>query len=397
MLRTALLGNMNNNHFALARFLHERGLTVDLLLYNNEHDHFHPSADTYDLDFMSYTRRLSWGVSTGFLSVDRGTVRGDLEPYDVLIGCGLAPAFCAKAGRRLDIFVPYGDDIWIETRYRLVNPQWILPVMAAVAAQRAAIRDVGVIHMTRTNDLFEGRLRRLAPGVERWLDAVPMVHAGTYDEGSLEQRITRTHWGHVFRQLRMDHEFVVIYHARHHWTGSRSDPNSKGTDRLLRGWAAFVRGRPKRRCALVTVEYGPDVAASRRLVQELGIEDSVFWLPKMTRKDLMVGLALSDVVCGEFEHSWIASGVLYEALVAARPILAWRDDDLYRADFPSLYPILSAREPSQITARLEQAAREPAAARAIGRAGAAWYQAQVVNRAVDRYAEFLAARAAGGT
>jgi len=393
--RTALIGNMNNNHFALARYLRERGVEADLLLFNNEHEHFQPAADTYDLDFMAYTKRLSWGISTGFVVASGGLVKRDLERYAVLIGCGLAPAFCGKAGRKLDIFVPYGDDIWIETKYRLTSPQWLASVLAAVAAQRAAIRNVGVIHMTRTNDIFERRLKRLAPRVERWLQAVPMVHAGTYSEATLDSRIVRSHWGHVFKQVRAEHDFVAMYHARHHWTGDRSDPNSKGTDRLLRGWAAFVRGNPGKHCALVTMEYGPDVSASKRLVQELGVADTVVWMPKMLRKDLMVGLALCDVVCGEFEHNWVASGVLYEALVAARPILAWREDELYRADFPWLYPILNARSVEQIAARLNEAARNSSWARQIGQSGSDWYREQVVRKAVDRYVNYLEERTAG--
>jgi hypothetical protein len=393
--RTALIGNMNNNHFALARYLRERSVEADLLLFNNEHEHFQPAADTYDLDFMAYTKRLSWGISTGFLAATGDSVKEDLRPYAVLIGCGLAPAFCGKADRKLDVFVPYGDDIWNETRFRLTSPQWLPSVWAAVAAQRTAIRSVNVIHMTRTNAIFEHRLRRLAPGVQRWLDAVPMVHAGTYSEATLDARIVRSHWGHVFKTIRADRDFVAVYHARHHWTGDRGDPNSKGTDRLLRGWAAFVRDNPGKRCALVTIEYGPDVSASQRLVHELGVTDSVVWMPKMLRKDLMVGLALCDVVCGEFEHSWIASGVLYEALVAARPILAWREDDIYRADFPWLYPILNARSVEQIAARLDEAARDVSRARQIGQSGAAWYQEQVVRKAVDRYVTYIEGRAAG--
>ena len=34
--KVALLGNMNNNHFSLARYLRDRGAEADLLLFDSE-------------------------------------------------------------------------------------------------------------------------------------------------------------------------------------------------------------------------------------------------------------------------------------------------------------------------------------------------------------------------
>ena len=52
---------------------------------------------------------------------------------------------------------------------------------------------------------------------------------------------------------------------------------------------------------------------------------------------------------GEFKHSWIGSGVIFEALVAKKPILAFRDDTLYSED---LFPILNAGSPETVQEQL---------------------------------------------
>src|ERR1700722_16655794 len=102
---------MNNINFALARLLRRKGIDADVLLFDEEYEHFHPSSDSYDLEYAKYTRALGWGSGRQFLRTAGQVVRDDLSPYDVLIGCGLAPAYCCRAGRALDIFVPYGGDI----------------------------------------------------------------------------------------------------------------------------------------------------------------------------------------------------------------------------------------------------------------------------------------------
>ena len=393
-VRVALLGNMNNNHFAMARFLRDRGVDADLLLFDHEFEHFHPSADTYELTYRHYTRQLSWGSSTRFLATSRTRVREDLAPYDVLIGCGFAPAYCEKAGRTMDIFVPYGADIWTETAFRFISPQKLPSYWAAVFYQRRGIRRSAVIHMALSNEMYERQYARYKGRSERWLEGIPMVHSPTYAPEELAAFADRTHWAGEFRALRQQNDLMVVYHARHYWTCSATDANAKGTDKLLRGWALFRKNHPDLRAVLVTLEYGKDVTQSKALIDELGISHSVAWLPRMLRKDIMVGLNLADIICGEFENSWATSGVLYEALALGKPILAWRDDAYHRAREASLYPILNANTPEEIAGRLEEFLSDPEMCRRAGRQGRQWYEEHVVNQAIGRYLAFFRDRSA---
>lgn len=59
----------------------------------------------------------------------------------------------------------------------------------------------------------------------------------------------------------------------------------------------------------------------------------------MTRKDLMPLIFLCDVVASEFQHSWLAGGVIYEALSQSKPLIAYRDPNEHHQN---LYPIFNA-------------------------------------------------------
>jgi glycosyltransferase involved in cell wall biosynthesis len=391
-MRVAIIGNMNNAGFALARYLRDRGFDADLLLYENEQEHFHPSSDTYDLDYMRYTRRLSWGAQTRFLKTPAAQVRRDLAGYEALIGCGMAPALLWKAGMALDIFIPYGWDLWEYPRYRFGPPTWIAKTWPAVFAQRRGIGRAAVFHMTPTNDLYEGQWRRLAGESQRWTEASPVIHGPTYDADRLDQMLPRTHWGQEFKAIRAEAELMVVSHARHVWKIDPSKPAAKGTHKLLEGWARFRAANPRIEARLVTMEYGQDVGASKELTRELGISDSVVWMPQMSRKDVMVGLLLADIVCGEFQNSWMAAGVFYEALVAAKPLMTHRIDSLYQDDFPELYPVMNAFSPEDVERQLSAYVSDPARYREMGQAGRRWYERHIADAGVAKYVAYLEAK-----
>jgi glycosyltransferase involved in cell wall biosynthesis len=384
--RVGVIGNMNNNGFALARYLRDAGLDAHVLLFDNELRHFHPSSDTFGDDYRLYVHQLAWGGPLRFPFVRPRAIRADLDDYDVLVGCGSAPAHCERAGRRLDVFVPFGGDLWTMLGKADGNPLRFAKYAPMRRAQARGIRSARVIHMAPTNDLYERQWQEYRGKSTRWYSGVPVVYAGEPDGPS--------EWEAAFRRVRDRADLMLFSSVRHHWRCPPDHPAAKGTDRLLRGIALLRRRRPSLRIALVTMEYGRHVRASRQLAHSLGIDDLVDWFPLLRRRDLMVGLRMADVACAEFENSWVASGVLYEAMVAARPILAHRDDALYGAE--QRYPILNARDPQIIADRLEQTVDDPDAVRALGTAGHEWYREHVVDASVRRYVELVRSREAAG-
>ena len=98
---------------------------------------------------------------------------------------------------------------------------------------------------------------------------------------------------------------------------------SKNNHYFIQGFANFLKGGGQGKGTLFIVEYGPDVAATKRLCEELGISDSVRWLPVMSRKEIMIFLKLCDVGVGQFyrKPGMIWAGTGWETLAAGRPLL----------------------------------------------------------------------------
>lgn len=386
--KIAFLGNMNNNHFSMVRYLREKGLDVELLLFNDELEHFQPKADTYCLDYMDYVKQLNWGSLDSFIVTSADEIKKDLSKYQVLVGCGLAPAYCYKAGITLDIFKPYGFDIWGYTRYKINYPWNIVKTWPAVYFQKKGIEKCRVFHMSKTNALYEKRFNEIIGNNERWNDPLPLVYAPEYNSEVLSQLLNKTHWGHVFREVRANSELMVISHMRHVY-GKQDDPSVKGNDILLKGWQIFLAANPELKSTLVLIDYGQDTNQSKVLIEKLDIKDSITWLPKMYRKDIMPGLMLADIVCGEFVHSWVTGGVLFEALVAKKPILAWRDEHMYASTDSQLYKILNAHSAEDIAARLQFYINDSPQINELGAKGSEWYSNLVVDKVVKKYITYI--------
>jgi hypothetical protein len=180
-------------------------------------------------------------------------------------------------------------------------------------------------------------------------------------------------------RLRSEYELIVLYHGQHAW--SRADEESKNTDHVLLGFAEFLREYPTLRSCLITVEYGPDVAASKALIAQLRLTDRVVWFPGMYRKDLMYLVSYSDLCCGEFNLSWLTGGTIVEALSMGKPLIHYRDDSLY-TNLP-LYPVMNACEPGEIAAAIGSYVEDPGGVRKRGNEGALWVDEYVVRQPLD--------------
>jgi len=390
-VKIAFVGNQNNNHFAIVRYLRDLGYDAELLLFAGALDHFHPRCDTYDLDYMNYTKQLSWGMEKQLLSVKSSEIDEDLSPYEVICGTGFAPAYLAKSSRTLDVFDPFGSDIYGTTFYRLCSPHYQARHTASVYWQRRGIREVRILHSIRLNETYEKQVSKYARDIPRWTEAMPMVYAPQYDKESLESLSSKTHWGHVFRTIRKNADLMLVFGARNNFHEEKN-PARKGVDILLRGYSQFVKKNKSVSSKLVLFEYGNHVIEAKRLADELGLSDHVQWLPQMYRKDLVVGLKLADICFGQFGVSWIQNGTLFEALVAGKPIITWRDERLYD-EYEKLYPIFNANTPDGIASSIEKFLGDPISGREMGRAGREWYEKTVVGGALEKYCRYFDERA----
>lgn len=180
-------------------------------------------------------------------------------------------------------------------------------------------------------------------------------------------------------------DFVVLCPSRHDW-------HIKGIDRLLRGFAAFVRSqRPN--AVLLCSDWGQEVERSRVLVRDLGIEGNVRWTHPLPKVRLIDAYRGADVVCDQFLIGTFGA-VAPEAMACGRPVVMAFDPALHTWCFPVLPPIVDARTADQVAAELARLAADDEARRALGEAGREWVEHHhgwriAVNRQIGIYEELV--------
>ena len=326
-MRVACVGNMNNSFFALVRHLRDHGVDADLLLTNIEIDHFLPGADTFDDAYRTFTKQLDWGSPRSLFLVPRRTVLRDLSPYDAVIGCGMAPAHLERIGRALDVFAPYGSDLYLmpwaaATR----SPARAVARRRIACLQRNGIRRAREIFVKL--DMYKPYRDALhALGVShRQAFHVPIYYP-EYDRLLSGNTPSVFRYRSRFDAVRRRHEVVVFSPARHTWRLDVPDRDaavrvSKGNDLLLRGVARLAASGID--VGLITFVYGEGVRASRELVEQLEIGDRVHWFPMMPRRELLYGAHISDVGADQFpppEHGGAFGSSTLEMLVLRLPVL----------------------------------------------------------------------------
>jgi hypothetical protein len=382
-MKVVFVGGMNNNNFAIVRYLRAQGVDAHLRLFKFDSPHFHPACDTFSTDFMEYTEELDWQSSWIADDSLRSRMRADLCGFDFLAGCGWLPAFAAAAGRTLDVMVPYGSDIVDCANYTLALRN--LPQNLMIRYQRKGLRETRLVHMSPMIPMYENQIRTLMPKAERWLDGLPLIYHPEYDFGP-DVRASRskpTHWSDIFEYARESSDFMVVAHSRHYWNSPLSDPNHKGNDKYIRAWAAFLARNTGLKAKLVTCEYGPHVTESKKLIAQLGISDSIVWVPMLFRKDIMYGLHLCDAVLGDFTHSWTTGGVILESVVSGKPLITHRDEECLKGC--GYFEVLNAYTTDDIASQLGRCIQQKDQCNAMGRKAREWYLYSLVQPVIEKY------------
>jgi glycosyltransferase involved in cell wall biosynthesis len=162
------------------------------------------------------------------------------------------------------------------------------------------------------------------------------------------------------------------------YSAAQNHESSKNSDWLFHAFAGLLAARPGCRARLFVVEYGPDIAATKALVAELGIDDRVSWLPKMARKDLMWLLGRVSLGVGEFMNPrrMIWGGTGWETLAAGKPLLqGFRFEE---GEFENLYgypppPLIPIRAQADVLNGLLFAADHPEEAAKMGERARDWF------------------------
>jgi len=394
-MKIACVGNMNNMMFTLCRYLRDRNIDSHLFTFADEAEHFLPEADSYTEDFRNFTVNLPIGKDDLFNSYKIAAVKPLFSGYGFIIGTDVAPALLALLGLKLDVFIPHGSDIYAYP-FPVYNDKstnriwWLKSAYFIGRIQKKGIRNTQNILFPDEYENNYPYKKKLAHTGPFFNTSGPMLYIPQYHSPDIEQHFKKLKYHDLFVGLRKAYELVVFSHARQNGTNLPENlaVHDKGNLNLIEGFAKFIKESNVNAC-LVLFEYGMDVGSAKEQVALLGIGSRVKWMPKMQRKEIMFGIRNADIVCGEFKNSWLTCGVVNETLALGKPLLHYRNNVLYKADYPELYPLLNARTSLEISDQLKRFVGDKEKINILAMQGTAWLDTFSVKIPVDLICSFI--------
>lgn len=372
-MRVAIIGNMNNNSNNVVRYLRDQGVDATVLFYSNEAAHFGPGADNFaPADYPSAT--LTWGGYAELLTTSAKKIREDLAPFDFLIGSRLAPAYADKAGRYLDVFMPTGGELHMLPMFSGFSPKDFFKFVVFSRMQRRGIRKSKTIVWDATNDELESKIAPVIQGIDRIKHGIPAIYYPDFEDENLEQRKAQSEWLNRFQELRGDCDILLWHHVKHVWLPGTirhyGEFHAKGNDQIVHGLAQYYKEDPKKRIKIVMLRFGTDYDETEALAIKLGVNQYICWLPALPRKELMLGIGVTDGVIGELTRSWFSYGTIFEGMVMGKAILHNRDDTLYPDK--RLYPMLRIFDGPSTARALHKIANGEVDLQEMGRQAKQW-------------------------
>ena len=395
-MKIGLIGNMNNNNFALMRYFRDLGVDAHLLLYSNDGEgtlsHFVPEADTWEIQrWASYIHQTSmpndyisafdfpFSLAMGFRSlvrfhlrqidqrhssVSRSEILRAYSGYTFLVGSGVSPALLARVGYKLNIFYPYsigveflGDSAWC---HGLLSKPFLSRSFMKYASQKQ-LRGIKLASHVMVGDGYTKQMLDKL-GVRSHLMAYPMVYNA---EVIPDSPVSSSLQGIQATLLRS--KLVVLHHSRLMWTKPDTYSElewkraSKNNHWFFKSLARLVRDVPRLDVQALVCHYGPDVKPTKRLIADLGIQDYVTWLPLLSRKEILWLLSKVSLSIGEFYDMphMLWGGAGWEALAVGTPLIQGFNYTDY--EFSSMYsmpppPILPVSTEDHIYLHLLRAA-----------------------------------------
>lgn len=394
--RIGIVGNMNNNGFAIMRYFRDLGADAHLLLYDNDGkgslSHFAPENDSWEIDkwtpFIHRTDMINgYPALLGYPHklqppISKRKLKSYFKGYDQIIGSGVAPTILGRIGRKLDIFFPYGvgiEFVGLQVDREMLDHGALIRKYLTQYLKYHQIRGIKQAKFCLNAEMSLTRTTFDEIGVEFLPLAIPMVYkekASAYSNSSQSLKS-------ILERFEA-HDCVVMGHASLTWVWDKTVSKrrwkyvSKNNDWLIRGFAEFLESKPAGTQLLAIVEYGPDVEATKSLCKELGISHQVIWLPKMSRKELMILLAHCDIGVGEFylDKGVMWGGTGWEVLASGKPLL--QGFQFEEEEYQAIYghcppPMLPVKSQNDILKHLVEMHQNPEKRTAIGQEAAKWF------------------------
>ncbi|MFT5820840.1 MAG: hypothetical protein ACI8ZM_002088 [Crocinitomix sp.] len=385
-MRVACLANLNNMMFILCRYLREAGIDAHLITLSDEPAHFSPASDSYDVGYLEYYKVLPITKSTLYKADSVELLKKELADFDVYVGTDIAPTIVTLIGKTLDVFIPHGSDIYDlpfeKTRKKGIDKVWWLSEKDTLSKlQKIGIENTKTILFPDEYDIHFPFKNKLKTTATYHNTSGPMVFIPQYADLENNPQVKALQRYSFFKKLREENDLIIFSHSRHNGFNLSPDMaiHQKGNNILIEGFAKFVKANLSINAKLIFFDYGMNVQASKDLISALEIDANIVWMPLMQRKEIMLGLNMADISCGQFDNSWLTCGVVNETLASNVPLLHYREDDLYEADYEELYPLLNAKTAEDVQQRLEGFIADKETYTQLAEQGSIWLKEYTVD------------------
>jgi glycosyltransferase involved in cell wall biosynthesis len=327
-MKVALLGNMNNNLFALMRYLLDAGIETKLYTYPDDPSHFSPESDTFEIsNYKNNIEEIDFSNPFKFWKLNKDKLRKELLPYDIILVSGYGPFLMNYCKIKNYVFIPYGSDLY-EYPFTSLSKRskglrnfilYIFDYLFVSSKQRKGIKNANAvinIDIIQSYSFALNKLNKIPVRIN-----VPMVYdySSSYvlnNDNGYNQTVNK------YLSKITPFTFVVISQSRQYWTKSIDGAyglDMKGNDILIRGFNNFKLNSPNSK--LILFEYGPDVNASKELINHLDLTDSVIWIPKIPRKYILrIIKEFANLGADQFTSGYFG-GTGYEIMSQGVPLL----------------------------------------------------------------------------
>jgi len=355
MRRIGLLGNTNNNNFALLRYFHDLGYDVTLILFDddgaNRNSHFIPQNDTFRWNFWrdsvvyknfsmydllidnSFKLRCLRGRL--FRKIDKPTAssfKKELKKFDFIIGSGITPALLSNLGIQLSIFYPYSIGVEFVGSYEIKQKlKQKNPIKRVFTNEIVRLQKQGIRSAFKVINAEMGETERVLRGIRKNIInlPIPMVYLETEPK---------------FRES--TNNILQITSVTAIWINSgRSKNNHWIIDAINSLQSDNITD-----FRINLVKYGPDWVLLEDMISEAGLSKYFVWHDKMSRIEVQQLMSESDLILGEFyDEPVLWGGTGWEALSLGKLLLNGFNDTVF--DFEGMFgmqtppiPVISSKE-----------------------------------------------------
>ena len=367
--------NTQNNFYIFAKFLRQKGIDASIAIdssFRIPKEHL-PEWHDQNSESLQWIHRLEFPLvmpyQYPFKYLKRWKKLLDLvNEQDIIICSGYAPIWLHWANKPF-IFFSYGSDLdqeatqgwsgvprnsftaWEKLLHFVIRKQmvWALKKASAIALSPYQIDIADKLGLKNLHFLPH------------------IIDTNLFKPMDIEQkRIVKFE---MYKRLNCD---LILFHPPRQVWIDRSITDCKGNDKVFKAFAKFLAVYPKK-AKLIVVEKGWDADASKGLVRDLGIQESVVWIKPVPKAEMYQYYNIADIVLDQFVVG-VLTLVAVEAMSCGTPALSYvakAPDGMFYKDMP---PIINVNTVESLYASIVSLADNKNFRKATGKQGRQWVE-----------------------